>query len=75
MQSASSGIDSRNTRWCQYYMLFLDIGTNLFQEGRFTRTIFAYNTKFFVAREVVVEIIENFVVAKGFADILCLEYF
>ena len=46
-----------------------------FEESGFTRTIFAYDAKFFVAREVIVEIIEYFIVAKGLTDILCLEYF
>ena len=41
MQGASSGIDGCNTRRCQYHVLFLHIGTYVFQEGRFTRTGFA----------------------------------
>ena len=38
MQGASSGVDGRNTRRCQYHVLFLHVGTHVFQEGRFTRT-------------------------------------
>ena len=38
MQGATSGIDRRDARWCQDYVLFLHVGTHVFQEGRFTRT-------------------------------------
>ena len=38
MQCASSGIDSRDARWRQDHVLFLHVGTHIFQEGRFTRT-------------------------------------
>ena len=55
------------------------IGSNFakkhLKEGGFTRTIFTHNAEFFVAREVVIEIIKNFVVAKSLANILRFEYF
>ena len=40
VQGASSGIDGGYSRRCQHHMLFLDMGTDILQEGRFTRTCF-----------------------------------
>ena len=40
VQGASSRIDGGDSRWCQYHMLLSDMGANIFQEGRFTRTCF-----------------------------------
>ena len=37
MQSASSGIDGCDACRCQDYMLFLHVGTYVFQKSRFTR--------------------------------------
>ena len=56
-------------------MIKVENVTKFFEEYGFTRTIFAYDAEFFIAREVVVEIVENLVVAKGFAYVLSLEDF
>ena len=41
VQGASSGIDGRDARRCQHHVLFLHVGTHVFQEGRFTRASLA----------------------------------
>ena len=48
---------------------------NVINERRFACSILSYDAKFLIAREVVVEIVEDFVVAKSLANVLSFEYF